>query len=414
VLINTIADVQPDLIGYGCLFSGNFPEMLKLSEAGKRKYSDIPAVIGGIHPTIYAREILTNCPSIDWIVLGEGEESIVQLVNTIKDGKFEFQSIAGLAHRKDGNVVINQKTTYINDADSIPFPAYDLVNFKDYYVDTSEWQNPKQLPINTSIPIISSRSCPNRCRFCSMFLVMGTKWRARSAKNTVDEIEYVYRKYDHRHFSFMDDNFSLHKPRVLKICDEIQRRKLDIQFETPNGLSVSTLDEEVLDALVGAGMVRTYIAIESGSDYIRNKIMKKHLKREKIFEIVKLLKKYKTLNVAAFFIIGMPEETWDTLMETYNMISEIDIDRVFLMNIVPFPGTEVFDQALRDGLLVDTDLEKLYLADDRYLTNYDKFFLKPYNLELEDLRRFREKCEDLIAVKKRALAREVPRYTCPG
>ena len=121
----------------------------------------------------------------------------------------------------------------------------------------------------------------------------------------------------------MDDNFALNRKRTIEICSEIIRRGLDIQFETPNGISINTLNEEVLDALVSAGLVRVYLAIESGSEFIRNEIMGKHLSTEKIYEIVGLTKKHKQLHVKAYFIIGMPEETHETLEETYNMIKKI-------------------------------------------------------------------------------------------
>lgn len=400
LLINTISSFQPDLIGFGCLYSGHFPDILSFSILVKEKFENIPIVIGGIHPTIYPFEILSNCSSFDWIIIGEGEQSITQLVNTIKDNTCEFEKIDGFAYRKNGDVYINPKKHFIEDLDSIPFPAYDLINLEDYYVDTSDWHNPKKLPIRTSIPIISSRSCPNRCNFCSMYSVMGPRWRPRSPKNVVDEIEYLYNKFDHRHFSFMDDNLTFKKPHVLEICNQIIKRKLDIQFETPNGIAIGTLDQEVLDSLVSAGLVRISLAIESGSDFIRNKIMKKHVSKEKIFEVIDLLKEYKQLYVKAFFLIGMPEETDETLMDTYNMMKNINVDRLYISNVVPFPGTELFKQAIRDNLLLDVDLDNLYKAGNRFITNYDQFFIKPYNLTIEDLKKFRVKCEGLKAVKK--------------
>lgn len=399
-LLNTISDFQPDLIGFGCLFSGNFPDVLKLSQLIKKNFKNIRIITGGIHPTIYVGDIMKNCPSIDFIILGEGEESMVQLANEIENKSYGFDKIDGMAFRKNGKVIINQKTRYIGDVDNLPFPAYDLVNLEDYYVDTSNWHNPKKLPINTSIPIISSRSCPNRCTFCSMFEVMGPSWRARSPKNVVDEIEYLYNRYGHRHFSFMDDNFTLWKLRVIEICDEIIRRKLDIQFETPNGLSVRTLDEEVLDSMISAGLVRISLALESGSDFIRNKIMKKNLSKEKIYNVINLTKKYKQLYINVFFIIGMPEETKETLNETYEMIKKIDVDKIYVHNIIPFPGTAVFEQALRDNLLVNINPQNLYKSANLYLTNYDDYFIKPYKLSIEDLREFRTKCESLIAKHK--------------
>lgn len=399
-MVNTISDFRPDIIGFGCLFSGNFPELLNLSNISKRKFGSVPVMIGGIHPTIYASEILKNCPDIDWVILGEGEESVVRLVNRVKDRTFGFEEIDGFAYRKNGKIIVNPKTKYIKEPDTIPFPAYDLIDLKDYYVDTSAWHNPKKLPINTSVPVITSRSCPNRCRFCSMYMVMGPHWRPRTPENVVGEIELIYDEYNHRHFSFMDDNLTLKKSHALGICNLIIKKKLNIQFETPNGLAINTLDEEVLDALVEAGMVRTGLAIESGSDFIRNKIMGKNLSREKIYQVVNLIKKYKDLFVTAFFIMGMPEETRDTLTDTYNMIKDIDVNKVILMNIVPFPGTAVFKQAVRDNLLTDTDTENLYLAGERYFTNYRKFFIKPYKLDLKDLLEFRIKYDKLISDHK--------------
>ena len=230
-----------------------------------------------------------------------------------------------------------------------------------------------------------------------MYQAMGPRWRARSARNVVDEIEHVVRTYGQSHFSFMDDNFTFSKARTLEICQEIVRRGLDIQFETPNGLSMKTLDAEVLDALVKAGLVRVSLAIESGSDFIRNQVMKKHLSRDKILEVIRLTHRYPQLYVKAFFIIGMPEETLETLEDTYRMIEQIDVDRVYIQNIVPFSGTAVFEQAVRDGLLVDVDIRELYKTDALYITNYDRIFIKPYALELEQLRQFRARCEALIS-----------------
>lgn len=398
-LINILDEFSPELIGFGCLFSGNFPDTLRFSIKCKEHKKDIPVVAGGIHFTIYAGEILKNCPSIDYIVMGEGEETTVRLVNMLKTNRKDFTSLDGFAYRENNEVKVNSKKHHIENLDMIPFPAYNLINLTDYYVDTSKWHNPKNLPINTSIPIITSRSCPHRCNFCSMYMVMGPRWRTRTAVNVVDEIEFLYKTYNHMHFSFMDDNMTLQKKRTLDICSEITKRKLDIQFETPNGLNINTLDEEVLYALISAGMVRISIAIESGSDFIRNKIMRKRLSRTKIIDTVKLIKQYPQLHASAFFIMGMPEETEETLMDTYNLIKEIDFDKIHLMNIVPFPGTEVFEQAKKDGILMNIDTKDMYKADDLYFKNYERFFIKPYKLEVSEMLDFRYKCEELINKK---------------
>ena len=121
ILLRTVNDFLPDLIGISCLFSGNFPDLLKLSTFLKKYHKDIPIVIGGIHPTIYAEKILRDCPSIDYVIIAEGEESTVQMVNKIKDGSFAFEKIDGFAYRRNGEVFVNKKTKFIQNLDSLPF-----------------------------------------------------------------------------------------------------------------------------------------------------------------------------------------------------------------------------------------------------------------------------------------------------
>ncbi len=398
-LIETILDFSPDLVGFGCLFSGNFSDILELSRTVKNKFPELPIVIGGIHPTIFAREILSNCPTIDWIILSEGEDSIIQLIEALNK-KIDFDDIDGFAHRDHGQIIIHPKKNFIKNLDQIPFPAYDLIRLDDYYIDTSKWHNPRNLPIRTSLPIISSRSCPRRCPFCSMWAVMGPSWRARSAKNVVDEIEYLCKTYDHHHFSFMDDNMTLDRQRTLDICNGIISRGLHIQFETPNGLAMNTLDKEVLDALVKAGLVRVSLAIESGSDYIRNTVMRKGLSQEKIYEVIKIAKEYPDLYIKLFFVLGMPEDTKETLMDTYHMIKELKADRVYLNNLIPFPGTSVFEQALKDNLFVNVDIEDLYKSRSFFPANKDNFFIKTYTLGVDELKEFRIKCENPLQEQK--------------
>lgn len=411
IITDKISNIHPSLIGITCLFSGQFPSVLNYSKKIKEIFKNIPIVIGGIHPTIFPYEILYNCPSIDYIIIGEGEESIIYLMNILntkydenlgcynKDLEYygNLNQIDGFAYRHNEKIIINPKRSFIDNLDSIPMPAYDLINLKDYHHDTSKWYNPRNLSINCSVPIISSRSCPMRCNFCSMFKVMGPKHRKRSSKNVVDEIEFLYRKYNHRHFSFMDDNLTLNKEHISDICSEIIKRNLNIQFETPNGISTGALDEDILDLLVSAGLIRVSLAIESGSDHIRNDIMGKRLSRKKIFEIIKLTKKYRSLYVRAFFIMGMPEDTQKTLLETYNMIKEIDVDKPIVSNILPFPGTKLFEQSLRDNLFVDDiDPNNLWRVENLYFTDNKRFFIKPYHLEIEELYEFRNRFDILI------------------
>jgi radical SAM superfamily enzyme YgiQ (UPF0313 family) len=395
-LVKAAARVKPEMVGFGGLFSGNFRDVLRMSRLSKQEFPDVPVIMGGVHAVMFAEDILKHCRSFDWLALGEADDTMVDLVNMMKQQKTDWERLQSFAYRRnDGVPVINPRLRYIRDLDALPFPAYDLINFTDYEVDTSGWHNPKNLVFKMEVPIHTSRSCPFDCNFCAAKRIMGRGWRARSPRNVADEIELLYHKYGQRHFAFMDDNFTFQKDRLLGICSEIGKRNLDIQFETHNGVSIKTLDEEMIDAMVGAGLTRIALPIESGSDFIRNTVMRKGLPRERIDDVVRWLRKHsQKISIRAFFIIGMPEETPETLQDTYNMIRDLRFDKVHLTNIVPFPGTAVFEQAMRDGLFTNKiDLDNLYLADTQYQTNFRHFSIKPYKMTVEQLLEFRERCE---------------------
>jgi len=394
--INELDSFKPDFIGITTLFSGRFKPAISISQRIKKHLPDVPIAMGGIHPTIFPEEILKDYSCVDYICLGEGEKSLLGLINAHFSDKTLLKNMDGVAYKEKGNVLVNKKNSFIENLDDLPFPDFDLINLKDYYFDTTEWNNPKNLPINIPLPIMSSRSCPNQCTFCSMFLINGKKWRPRSAKNVVDEIESSYKKYNHRYFTFVDDNLSLSKKRVLDFTEEIINRGIEIQFDAQ--LSIKTIDKEVMDNLVESGLVRVCVAPEHGSEFIRNKIMNKNLPTEKIYDFFNLARDYKDLSVKAFFVVGYPQETSETLEDTYQMIQTIapSLDQVSLFNLVPYPGTEIFEYCKEKGL-IKIPLHNLYNIET--FSNYnesDDPFIKPHALEVDDLNKFREKVYNFI------------------
>jgi radical SAM superfamily enzyme YgiQ (UPF0313 family) len=390
---------MPRVVGVGCLFSGQFPFVEAAIGRIKSLWPNITTCVGGIHPTIFAREILLNCPTIDFVCIGEGEEQFVEILQFSRTPGFSI-TCEGIGYRRNGTVEVKEKTRFVRDLDALPMPAYSLVDFDDYRHDLSKWHNPKGHAFDISVPLITSRSCPNRCNFCSMFLVMGPVFRARSADNVLLEIEYLYHEHSVRHFSIMDDNLTFSKSRILTICNEIVRRNIDIQFDTPNGLMVRTLDGEIVDALVAAGWVRGSIAIESGSDYIRNKVVGKKLSQEKIFEVLGWVARYPHVYLRAYFIMGFPEDTTETLDASYDMISQMHIDDIYVSNIIPFPGTDLFRQCIRDNLFIGIDADTLWRSETLFMTGNKLFFIKPYAMTMEQLTEYRLKFDRLLDRKQ--------------
>ena len=402
VITKSLDDCKPDLVGINCLFSGTFPDVLEFAKTVKSHSPNLKVATGGIHPTTYPREILTNCNDIDYVAIGEGEKAIVALAASIK-AKNEnlLSSIKSFAYKdKDGAVRINREKNLIDDLDTLPMPAWDLINIEMFEMQLDHYykgpNNTLKSPGRNKAAIFTSRGCPLSCNFCDMFMVMGKGHRKKSPKKIVDEVELLNKNYGVNYFSFMDDQLTLNRGHILEVCDEILKRKLKICFDTPNGLWVNSLREEVIAKMVEAGLVKGQLSIEHGDDYIRNEVIGKALDRKKIFEVAGLLKKYKVMTYGAF-IMGFPEDTNETLQNSYDMMEELQLDKAGNSTLIPLPGTALFKQVVKDKLFIKNwnldELWKTPVSQDQ-----SEFIIKPYNMSIDDLDKWREKF-DIMLIK---------------
>ena len=393
-----IVENNVEIVGINCLYSGLFPVVIHLAKQIKSLNPKIKVSIGGIHPTIYTKEILDQYNDIiDYIVIGEGESTFIKLMDCLSSNKLSaIPKLDGLAYHDGNETILNPVKGYIKDLDKIAFPAVDLLNIKDYYTDTKSWHNPKGIPIKTPVPLLSSRSCPKMCNFCSMHLVLGRKIRYRSARNVVDEMKMYVNEFGLNYFNITDDNLTISKKKLMELMNLIQKEKLDIQFSTENGVYLRTMDEEVIDAMSAGGLARLHLAFETGSDYIRNKVIGKGLDNKKIWEIRDILikEKYNHIFLYGYFVIGFPEETEETLEETYHLITNFPLDNYSLFYAIPFPGTSLYDQCIRDKLFVDENYYDIDLLVNMVSVGQmvkGEPNIKPYNLDLKKLISFKEK-----------------------
>jgi len=398
VIYSFIRNYNPDIIGIGCIFSGAFSNLKLIACEVKKNSPHLPVVIGGIHPTIFAKDILKKYLYIDYVIIGEGEYSFLALVKSLLIQSDDYKNIDGIAYRLNGDVVVNPKTSFIENLDELPFVDYDILD-EEYSMGTSGWYSPKNIQVGQPYPIITSRSCPNRCTFCNMWLVHGPRFRPRSPEHVLDEMQHLYEKRNARYFQFMDDNLTYDKQRILEICRGIKERGMNIQFDTPNGVAISRLDEEVIDAMIDAGMVRISIAIESGSEYIRNKVMRKGLTTEKIYEVVKACAEYPNLFINAFFIIGMPQETSETLQDTHDIISSLPFDKYALSFATPYPGTELFTYCINHNLLPHKIEEYVDIGNLQGRSDFPHF--EPHEVTIEELVTFQKKCQNYLMEKRK-------------
>jgi radical SAM superfamily enzyme YgiQ (UPF0313 family) len=388
-----LSDTKPDLVGINCFTTLHFPFTQLLCKIIKEFNKIVPIALGGVHPSLFAKEILTHDNTIDYIIMGEGELQFAALANSYSEGSFmNLEKIPAFAFRDvKGNIVLTKRDGFINDLDTLPMPAWDLIDLTRYYSDHSRWYNPKGLQFEACIPILSSRSCPFSCNFCACYATMGRQFRKKSPKRVVDEIQMLHEKHGQNYFGFIDDNVNLDQHHIIEICNEIIRRNLNIQYETTCGVHIASLNGDVIDAMADSGCVFVRLPIEHGSDYIRDKVIGKNLSREKIYSAAENLTKRKIFT-SSMFIMGFPEETAETLEDTYRLICDLKLDLNYVFNLIPFPGTRVFKQALEDNLLTDNfnilDLWKGLVNLDP-VQDECRFFIKPYNMTLDELMHYR-------------------------
>lgn len=420
-------------IGISILFSGVFPRGLQIAKTIKKIAPKISIIFGGIHPTMHAKEILENCKEIDYIIIGEGEFQFLELLNKIYNKKQTTLS-DGIAYRENNLVVVNQKTKYTdkNSIISLGKLDYSQIDFSKYHSkDMDNWYNPTNKPIECVVPIMASRSCPHDCSFCCIHSMLGPSntYRYRNPDDVFEEIKYLYYEKNIHYFQVIDDCSTCHRSKALQLFQKLAESEMKISLDFVNGLNIMSLDDSMMDAIVSAGMIRGGLAIESGSDYLRNTIIGKKLPKEKILSVCNRFKeKYPNVFINAFFILGLPEETTETLDETMKLIEELDMVYPVLNIASPFPGSRLWDQCVRDNLLLfdHNDIwKKTLVVGQTEWSNAkgwtmkgltpvaDSYCIKPYNLELEVLDTYHKKLQNIALLRLNKIKNSLKKYNNP-
>ncbi len=339
-----IKEYAPDIVGIQCMYTAYAYDAYDIAEIVKEINSKTLVVIGGAHTSACPESVLNNS-NVDIIVIGEGEETFIEIIKQYEK-KQNLSDILGTAVRANSGISINSPRPYIKDIDTIPFPARHLLPLERYI------NKFKNVPTNmrSSTFVISSRGCPFNCNFCSVKSVWGRTWRCHSPKYVVDEIEHVVKEHEIREIHFTDDNISTKIDRLIAICDELIKRKIDIKWATPNGIAIWTLTKDALDKMKKSGCYRLTFGIETAHEETRRYIRKQHGSLEKMNEIIKYANKLGIWTIATF-ILGFPHETREDVEETIRFALESDLDFAFFFLPMPFPETELTEDYKRAGLL---------------------------------------------------------------
>jgi anaerobic magnesium-protoporphyrin IX monomethyl ester cyclase len=316
---------RPDLIGVS-LITRDFVRCYRTLMEIRRRNPGLKIVAGGPHVTIFKEQVLEDCPAIDYGVTFEGEETLVELCSDRPAGQ-----IKGLLQRSDGRVVYTGDREFASDLDMIPWPRYE--NFK-----LGRYLN--------EINLITSRGCPFHCIFCARHCLSPT-YRARSAQNVGDELEYWHAR-GYTRFNIEDDNFNLDKKRVYAICDEIEKRKLGgITIRCSNGIRADRADRDVLKRMREVGFRYLAFGVDAGND----RMLKVVKKGETMADIEEAIKNACDLGYAIklFFVVGNPTETREDVEDMVRLTRKYPVQEVHFNNTIPYPGTELYDWIEKHG-----------------------------------------------------------------
>ena len=290
-----------------------------------------------------ANEVLANHKDLDIIIIGEAEETLREIVS----GKSK-RWISGIYYRDDLLIKFTGKRRLIEKLDDLPFPARHLVNNKKY-------RRPDNNEVQAVIKV--SRGCPYHCFFCLATPVSGARVRKRSTDNIMDEIKECVEKYGIRNFIFWSDIFNLDKEWVMDLCRKIIDSGLEITWSA--NTRADTADQEMADAMYEAGCSLVSIGVESGSQYILDKIGKK-ITLDDVRKTVKIFKQAH-IKIYNYFVIGLPWDDEETIEDTIDFACELDSDFVSFYTATPLPGTRFYNYARENGLFDnETSFENAY------------------------------------------------------
>ncbi len=312
-------------------------------------------IMVGPHVSALPEEtLLTAGGSVDVACIGEYDYTVRDVVK----GYPTLDDIAGICLMKKGKPIRTTPRALIENLDELPFPAWEHLDLMRYF------DGGKLYPY---IDIISGRGCPNKCIFCLWPQVMhGTRYRLRSAKNVVDEIEHDIELCPQvlkgGEFFFEDDTFTVNQARAMAICEEILKRNLKITFSV--NARVDTADRELFETMKRAGCRELLVGFESGNQKVLD-LMHKNITLEQSRDFMKLAKQT-GLEVHGCFVIGLPGETEETANETISFGIELGMDKIQFSGAVPFPGTKLFDMCEKEGWLLTKQWDKWLASGEQH------------------------------------------------
>ena len=327
-----VRSLKPRLVGITVL-SAHFVPANYVAKICKEEVLDVKVCVGGVHAEARPEEMLRN-PFIDAVGRGDGEEIMLEFAKGVA-----FEKIEGLSYRAHGRVVHNQSRAVNMDLDRYPLPAYHLIDFDHYFPPAGTY---KDLP---AMNVLMTRGCPGKCTFCNS---ANTVLRRRSVAKMIELIKLLRYDYGIRHIYFYDDTFTANPKIVEDFCKQMIAEHVDVKWTCY--VRGDMFREPIAELMASAGCRHVMLGVESGSSTLMAKIGKP-IQKDKYRAAVQIARKF-GIETRGSFIIGHREETRQTMNETVDFAIEMDLDFFQLNIMTPYPGTQLFNEAKNEGLLV--------------------------------------------------------------
>ena len=367
-LLETIAEQEPLFVGITA-FTNEIVQAAKIAEIIKDRYSDLLIVVGGPHPSILPEVTLKEFKGFDVAVVGEGEETTLEIAKTLTNGsKNDLLNIPGIALRMDtGEVRLTQLRSTLEDINQLPFPGWEFFELSFY---------------NRLFVMATSRGCPFSCYFCSP-QYLGKEVRVRDPIKVVDEIEYLVHNFKAENIQFSDATLSLIGDQTFVMCDEIIRRRLHQKIQWECETRADSLNLKLLKKMKEAGCRWIALGAETGNEKILQQVVKKGETKGQIKEAVNLARQA-GIKVRCFFILGHHNETEETIRETIGFALTLNPNAISFGLMVPNPGSEV-------RRLAELGTAGLRILSNQW-QNYNQFNYDCFELEhipLNELKKWR-------------------------
>ncbi|MCW4047433.1 MAG: cobalamin-dependent protein [Candidatus Bathyarchaeota archaeon] len=339
-LKSEISSFEPDIVGITSITPLTRSTLLA-AKAAKEALPDVTVVLGGPHATFMDEQIIAEETAVDFVVRGEGELTLLEIAENIHSSR-KIDSIEGITFRRNKQVIRTPNRPFIQDLDKLPKPAYDHFELDRY-----------RLFGKKLLPVITSRGCPFQCAFCVATRMFGKAYRMRSAENVLDELEWLKNVHGAEAFTFYDDTLTFDKNRLLKICDGMKKRQINLPWDCQT--RVDQVSQEILNQMKSAGCQQVFFGVESGCQQILDSVNKKTSieQNEKAIKMAKQAGLFVTISL----MIGYPGETRETLKQTLDFVKRSKPDDVYVCVATPYPGTVLRNIVEKNGWKMSSNID---------------------------------------------------------